>query len=126
MSRRTYLWIIPLSVIALVPSTAKPDDALIAKASNLSAALPPAEWARVEGAVDRGLAWLASQQEQDGRFPGEDSAQPATTAFAVMAFLSRGHLIGLGTPDEVTRQFGKATIEDVFIALQQRDEGIAA
>ncbi len=43
-----------------------------------------------------------------------------------LAFLSRGHLIGLGTPDEVTRQFGKATIEDVFIALQQRDEGIAA
>lgn len=39
-----------------------------------------------------------------------------------LAFLSRGHLIAVGTPDEVTRQFGQPTIEDVFIALQARDE----
>lgn len=43
-----------------------------------------------------------------------------------LAFLSRGHLIALGTPDEVTAQFGKASVEDVFIALQAQDEGIAA
>lgn len=43
-----------------------------------------------------------------------------------LAFLSRGHLIGLGTVDEVTRQFGEPTIEDVFIALQRRDEGMVA
>ncbi len=41
-----------------------------------------------------------------------------------IAFLSRGHLIAVGTSEEVTRQFGKATIEDVFIELQQRDEGV--
>jgi ABC-2 type transport system ATP-binding protein len=41
-----------------------------------------------------------------------------------LAFLSRGHLIGLGTVDEVTRQFGETSIEDVFIALQRRDEGV--
>jgi ABC-2 type transport system ATP-binding protein len=40
-----------------------------------------------------------------------------------LAFLSRGHLIGLGTPDEVTKQFGQPTVEDVFIALQEQDEG---
>lgn len=40
-----------------------------------------------------------------------------------VAFLSRGHLIALGTTDEVTRQFGQPTIEDVFIELQRRDEG---
>lgn len=39
-----------------------------------------------------------------------------------LAFLSRGHLIALGTPDEVTRQFGQKTVEDVFIELQLRDE----
>ena len=39
-----------------------------------------------------------------------------------LAFLSRGHLIGVGTPEEVTRQFGQPTIEDVFIMLQHRDE----
>lgn len=42
-----------------------------------------------------------------------------------LAFLSRGHLIGLGTPEEVTRQFGQASVEDVFIALQEQDEGVA-
>ena len=39
-----------------------------------------------------------------------------------LAFLSRGHLIGVGTPDEITRQFEQPTIEDVFIALQRQDE----
>jgi len=39
-----------------------------------------------------------------------------------LAFMSRGHLIALGTPEEVTRQFGQASVEDVFIALQERDE----
>jgi ABC-2 type transport system ATP-binding protein len=43
-----------------------------------------------------------------------------------LAFLSRGHLIGLGTQDEVTRQFGESSVEDVFIALQARDEAAAA
>ncbi len=42
-----------------------------------------------------------------------------------IAFLSRGHLIALGTAEEITRQFGKPTIEDVFIELQRRDEGEA-
>jgi ABC-2 type transport system ATP-binding protein len=39
-----------------------------------------------------------------------------------LGFLSRGHLIALGTVDEVTRSFGKPSIEDVFIELQRRDE----
>ena len=41
-----------------------------------------------------------------------------------LAFLSRGHLIALGTPAEVTQQFGQSNIEDVFIELQRRDEGV--
>jgi ABC transporter DrrB family efflux protein len=40
-----------------------------------------------------------------------------------LAFLSRGHLIAVGTQDEITRQFGQESIEDVFIELQRRDEG---
>ncbi len=39
-----------------------------------------------------------------------------------LAFLSRGRLIALGTAAEVTASFGQPTIEDVFIALQARDE----
>ena len=39
-----------------------------------------------------------------------------------IAFLSRGHLIALGTAEQITKQFGQPTIEDVFIELQRRDE----
>jgi ABC-2 type transport system ATP-binding protein len=37
-----------------------------------------------------------------------------------LAFMSRGRLIALGTPGEVTSQFGMANVEDVFIHLQQQ------
>jgi len=40
-----------------------------------------------------------------------------------LAFLSRGRLIAVGTQEEITRQFGQESIEDVFIELQRRDEG---
>jgi ABC-2 type transport system ATP-binding protein len=40
-----------------------------------------------------------------------------------LAFLSRGHLIAVGTPSEIPPMFGQTTIEDVFISLQEQDEG---
>jgi ABC-2 type transport system ATP-binding protein len=43
-----------------------------------------------------------------------------------LAFLSRGHLIGVGTVQEILQQFTLPSIEDVFIELQRRDEGAAA
>src|SRR5688500_810139 len=43
-----------------------------------------------------------------------------------LAFLSRGHLIGVGTGQEIVDQFKMASIEEVFIELQRRDEGVAA
>lgn len=43
-----------------------------------------------------------------------------------LGFLSRGHLIALGSPDEVPLQFGQPTIEDVFIELQRRDDALTA
>jgi ABC-2 type transport system ATP-binding protein len=39
-----------------------------------------------------------------------------------LAFLSRGHLIGIGTPQEVVDRFGLPSIEAVFLELQRRDE----
>src|SRR5881394_3006172 len=63
---------------------------------SLMAALPPAKWQQVEKSVDRGLAWLASQQGADGSFPTLPQGQPAVTSFCVMAFLSRGHQPGVG------------------------------
>src|SRR5689334_13629648 len=69
---------------------------VIAKTSDLSSALPPGEWSRIETAVDKSLQWLAAQQADDGSFPSDDIAQPAVTSMAVMAFLSRGHMPGQG------------------------------
>ncbi len=40
-----------------------------------------------------------------------------------LAFLSRGHLIALGTAQEIMTQFGTTSVEEVFVMLQQRDEG---
>jgi ABC-2 type transport system ATP-binding protein len=42
-----------------------------------------------------------------------------------LGFLSRGHLIALGTVAEITEAFGQPSIEDVFIELQRRDESHA-
>jgi ABC-2 type transport system ATP-binding protein len=39
-----------------------------------------------------------------------------------VALLSQGHLIALGTPDEVAQQVGGKDLEDAFIILQERDE----
>ncbi|HXJ68842.1 MAG TPA: ABC transporter ATP-binding protein [Verrucomicrobiae bacterium] len=42
--------------------------------------------------------------------------------FDRLAFLSRGHLVALGSPDEVKRQFGDThTLEDIFVDLQEKD-----
>ena len=43
-----------------------------------------------------------------------------------VAFLSRGKLIAVGAPAEVPAQFGQQTVEDVFVELQRRDEGVVA
>jgi hypothetical protein len=39
--------------------------------------LTDAEWDEVNMAVERGLAWLASQQQRDGSFPTMPQGQPA-------------------------------------------------
>ena len=81
-------------------------------------ALNSREWQRVESAVDRGLAWLAKQQNRDGSFEGRDLGQPAITSFAVMAYLSRGHRPGKGP-------YGAAMERAIdFVLGTQRDNGL--
>lgn len=90
---------------------------VIATSGSLYAALPAPEWVRVESSVDRGLIYLASVQEEDGRFPGEEVAQPAVTSLAVMAFLSRGHM-----PDEGA--YGKHLTKAIdFVLSTQKRRG---
>ena len=85
-----------------------------ATSSNLSSALPPEEWTRVERSIDRGLQWLASQQADDGSFPSNPVGQPAVTSLAVMAFLSRGHLPGHGV-------YGRQIDRAIEYVLAQQD-----
>jgi hypothetical protein len=72
----------------------------------------------VDDGVDRGLAWLAAQQKGDGSFPTFETGQPAVTSLAVMAFLSRGHVPGVGLyGDRLDRAID-------FVLRQQRDDGL--
>jgi Prenyltransferase and squalene oxidase repeat len=58
--------------------------------------LSPAEWQRVDSAVERGLRWLASQQQPDGSFPTLELGQPGVTSLCMMAFMAHGYLPGEG------------------------------
>src|SRR5262245_53074056 len=67
-----------------------------ATAKRLSDAVSVKKWREIEVSVDRGLAFLASQQTEDGSFPTIRSGQPGVTSLCIMAFLSRGHQPGGG------------------------------
>jgi ABC-2 type transport system ATP-binding protein len=43
-----------------------------------------------------------------------------------LGFMSKGRLIASGTQEEILRQFGQPSVEDVFVELQRSDEGLAA
>ena len=77
-------------------------------------------WQQVDGAVTRGLEWLATQQQPDGSFDAIDQAQPAVTSFCLMAFLARGE-----SPVDGKYQQQLAKSID-FIADQQQRNGLIA
>jgi drug efflux transport system ATP-binding protein len=72
-------------------------------------------WSIIHGFAQRGTTILVTTHYMD-----------EASRCDRLAFMSRGHLIALGTPAEVTEQFGAASVEDVFIELQQRDESRTA
>jgi|ERR1035441_7326611 hypothetical protein len=77
-------------------ATGAADNGAVATAKPLAEALSVRDRRRMEEAVDRALAWIASKQAADGTFPTLPQAQPAITSLCVLAFLSRGHQPGLG------------------------------
>ncbi len=68
-------------------------------------------WSRIHALADSGTTILVTTHYMD------EASQCGR-----LGFLSRGHLIAIGTPEDVVRQFGQATVEDVFVQLQQQDE----
>ena len=82
--------------------------------------LAPAEWKRVDAAVERALTWLASQQQDNGSFPTLETGQPAVTSLCAMAFVSHGHAPGNG-------QYGKRLERATdFILSCQKENGLIA
>jgi hypothetical protein len=80
--------------------------------SSVAIAAPPKPRERepYEDAVDRGLAFLARTQSQDGGWSAEftgpqaSGGEPVLTAIAVMAFLSAGHVPGEGRYSDVVER----------------------
>jgi len=75
---------------------------------------------RVEAAVDRGLEYLAAQQQPDGSFPTGVSGKPNTgvTALCLLAFMGRGHAPGRGPYRETVGR----TIE--FLLDSRQENGL--
>lgn len=73
---------------------------------------------RVDGALDRGLAYLASIQTPDGFFPDDRGKTTAVVSLAGMAFLAKGHTPGYG-------EYGDAINLCVdYVMGCQRDNGM--
>jgi ABC-2 type transport system ATP-binding protein len=72
-------------------------------------------WELIYGLADAGTTVLVTTHYMD-------EAERCTR----LAFMSRGRLFAVGTAEEITARFGERTLEDVFVALQLRDEQEAA
>ena len=82
--------------------------------------LKKAQWKQVDDSVKRGLAWLLSQQKEDGAFETIELGQPGVTSFCLMAFLAQGE-----SPADGKYQQQLAAAVD-FIADQQKRNGLIA
>jgi prenyltransferase beta subunit len=77
---------IPLFLVAIFPTS------LLSQADSKAKIDEP-----TKKAIDKGLEWLASKQEQDGSFSdGPYAHNTAITAYAMLAFMSQGHLPNQG------------------------------
>ena len=72
-------------------------------------------WELIYGLADAGTTVLVTTHYMD-------EAERCTR----LAFMSHGVLFAVGTAAEITTRFGERTLEDVFVALQLRDEAGAA
>jgi hypothetical protein len=83
-----------------------------------SAILSPEEWRRLDAAVNRALAWLATQQLPDGSFPTLERGNPGVTSLCVLAYIAHGH-----NPDD--SQYGPLLERAIkFILACQKPNGL--
>jgi hypothetical protein len=81
-------------------------------------ALSEQEWRVVDRSVERGLTFLAAQQQSDGSFPSVPVAQPGVTSLCVLAFMAHGHNPGSGPYGERLERAVK------FITSCQKQNGL--
>jgi len=79
------------------------------------------QWKKIDQSVDRGLAWLASEQREDGSFPSIEAGQPAVTSLVLMAFLAEGE-----SPTEGKYSKTLARAIDFIVSNQKKNGLIAA
>ncbi len=83
-------------------------------AASHSTVLSTADWARLDRAVDRGLAFLATRQAADGSFPTAEKCAGGRDQLVLMAFLSRGHQPGAG-------RYGPKLVRAIDFVLAAQD-----
>ncbi len=84
------------SVLLLVPTAAQTQPASPPDA--------PADIARIEAAVDRGLVYLARHQRADGSWPCVYGNNTGVNAICALAFMGRGHAPGRGPYGELVQR----------------------
>ena len=78
------------------------------------------QWQRIDQSIERGLAYLISQQDANGSFRTKANGQPGVTSLCVMCFLANGYLPGEGKyGDELSK-----AVE--FICSMQTESGVIA
>lgn len=107
---RTCLTIIS---VVLAHTAALPE----ARSQDIGARLSPAEVQAVSDAVERGIKWLATQQNANGSFNSNHGPDMHTTSYAVMAFMSQGYQPGRG------RYGGQITKAIEWLLSSQREDG---
>jgi hypothetical protein len=91
---------------------------LIDPKGELPDVLDSKQFSELVAAVDRGLVALKKEQRSDGSFPTISHGQPAVTALAVMAYISRGHMPGEGP-------YGELLTKAInYVLSQQKKTGI--
>ena len=111
---------LPSAAVAAGEADASNATSATATAKPLAAVLPKEKFHQLEQSVDNALAWISSQQKDDGSFPTTDQSQPAITSLCILAFLSRGHQCGIGPYGE---QLNRAV--DYVLSCQQPDGALS-